>query len=262
MAPLIASFSLSAWGGFDGLLKEFLDSHLQLKINKLEQSKAIVDRDLVPAMKAWKLNGLSRYGDHQFNPTLPKGKASLYGLELSKDFAWGMELTFGNSFLDAESKSFQQSLTLSQELGKNLFGKRFYLAIERANQEIHVGKIVLSQQNQRALGNFYRDYLSTRLQQTLLALQNQALQRSKKRLEVTRKRVRDGLNERADLYSAQIEYLRMQEELASVQFSLQNRLGRLSESLHRQVQAREIDRGFFRGKKFDKISGLQYSGQP
>ena len=45
---------------------------------------------------------------------------------------------------------------------------------------------------------------------------------------MARGRVRDGLNEKVDLYSAQIEYIRRQEELAAARFHWTEALNHLS----------------------------------
>ena len=99
---------------------------------------------------------------------------------------------------------------------------------------------MLSQKNQKELNLFYQNYLSARLKKTLLSLQQLALQRSQKRLTITRKRVSDGLSEKTDFYSAQIEYVRKQEEFTDLKFRLVDVLGSLSQVLYRPVLPTEI----------------------
>ena len=253
-------YSLAAQGGFKDLLGEFLSSHLQLKINKLEKSQATINRDLVRTTKTWRFSARSSYDNNQLD--MAQGsrflglKTSLASLAFSKDFEWGAQLKLSNTFSKSDatplaalvpgdfllkSSTFQQSLTLSQDLGKNFGGQQFYTRLAEANVGIRLSEIVLSQKNQMALSNFYQNYLRARLRKTLLDLQEQALQRSQKRLEITRKRVRDGLNQQAEFYSAQIEHVRKQEEVTSAQLSLGSDLDNLSKDLRRQVETDEIE---------------------
>ena len=247
----LSCYPVTAQGNFKALLKEFLQSHLQLKINQLESSKATIRKDLLKAAQTWQLSGSSRYSDNQLD-TIPGINLSdftvtHYSLGVSREFDWGLRLNLDNAFSHRESASlaapslgnpatelsiFEQTLTLSQDLGRNFLGRQFYTTLEGANESIRLSKITLSQQNQQALGTFYQKYLTARLRQTVLDLQRQALQRSHRRLEVTRKRVDDGLNEKANLYAAQLEYIREQEESASAQLALEEALSNLSQSLH------------------------------
>ena len=80
-------------------------------------------------------------------------------------------------------------------------------------------------------------------------MQQRALQRSEKRLEVTSKRVRDGLNEKADLYSAQIDHVSRREQLAAAQFALDKSLNDLAQKLHRPLQVAEINPVSLRGER-------------
>ena len=256
---LLALCSLTAKGEFN-LLEEFLVSHLQLKMNRLEKSRAVIERDLFRAGKTWSFAASSRYQNNQLDRSLESPFSNLtafhYSLGISRDFEWGGRLTFDHilSQLDRsplptslpggsplKSNAFQQSLGLSQDLGKNFFGKQFYTSLQGVHENINLSQIVLTQKNQKELDIFYQSYLSARLRKTLLILQKKALQRSLKRLNVARQKVGDGLSEKADLYSAQIDHVKKQEELTTAQFYLKEVLNSLSKSLYRQVEPKEID---------------------
>ena len=246
---------MTARGKFGPLLEEFLDSRLQLKINQLEKFQAVTDRNLLGKDKRWSLMASSYYQDNKLashSGSGPQGpglrRTSYYGLGIGKDFPWGGRLSFDNSLSQVnasglvESSLFQQSLTFSQDLGRNLFGQQFYTSLQRGDESVHLSQVVLSQKNQKELSTFYQNYLSVRLKKTLFILQQKALQRSRERLKMARKRVRDGLNEKVDLYSAQIEHVRRQEELTEALFYWKEALNNLSQYLHRLIRSEEINR--------------------
>ena len=243
MALFLILFSLAAQGGPNPLLEEFLDSHLQLKINALEKSRALIDRDLVRGIKTWNFSGSLGHSETQ---------TSFSGFEISKDFEWGGQLKFDHTRPDDAIGGSRRSFTFAQSLGRNFFGRQFYTNLELARRKVQLSDIILSQKNQIELGKFYQGHLRARWGKTLLELQQRALQRSQERLKVIKKRVRDGLNEKADHYSAQIEHVRKQEELASAQFALEEALDNLSNKLHRHVRAEEVARVALKGESLTR----------
>ena len=224
---LFALLPLTAPAGFNHLVQEFLSSHLQLKINASAKSQAIINRDRLRGTKTWNL-------------AISTPQTSSYFLRANKGFEWGGGLQLGHTLNNKDPSKRFFAVSLSQDLGKNFFGRQFYTLLEKAHQGVHLNDIVLSQKNQKELNLFYQNYLSARLKKTLLSLQQLALQRSQKRLTITRKRVSDGLSEKTDFYSAQIEYVRKQEEFTDLKFRLVNALGNLSQVLYRPVLSTEI----------------------
>ena len=255
-------FSRPALGAFKDLLKEFLDTHLVLKINEQKKFKATIDRNLVRATKnRWALSASPRYryDEGAYNAYYDSSKERSYAISISKNFTWGGQLTLGNIFTDTDNTSrssshlsddlgkaplqsyhFKQSLGLTTDLGRDLWGWQFHNSLDQAERRVRISEIMVSQSNQRELSNFYYQYLLACQRKTLLFLQRQALKRSQKRLALTRKRVADGLSERADLYSAQIEEVSKQEELVSAENLWRKSLNDLSKSLNRPVRHREV----------------------
>ena len=107
-------------------------------MNALEKSRALIDRDLVSGAKTWNLSGNSSRSD---------SKTSLHSLGVSKDFEWGGRLQLNHSLSDSpySASNSQQSLTFSQNLGRNLFGRQFYTSLEIANERVRLSEIILSQ---------------------------------------------------------------------------------------------------------------------
>ena len=263
---LLLLFSMTARAKLRPLLEEFLVSRLQLKINQLEKSQVLIDRKLLAEGKRWSFVASSHYQDSQLVSHSSSGplasnlvRTSYYALGISKDFPWGARLSFDNALSQVnrsnlvESSLFQQSLIFSQDLGKNFFGQKFYTSLQEADEGVYLSQVVLSQKNQKELNAFYQNYLSVRLKKTLFVLQKKALHRSQERLKMTRKRVRDGLNGKADLYSAQIEHVRRQEELTEAHFYWKEALNNLSQYFHRQMRSEEINRVSLKTETLTKV---------
>ena len=250
-------FTLAAQSAQRDLIQEFLKSHLQLKINKLEKTQSIIDYKILKAQKTWGLS--SSFTQKQ--ESSPDEKSRMGNVNVDKSFSWGAGLSLGHSFTRKEgSGAFpigensleSNSITYSQDLGRNFFGQKFYTDLQKARAKINLSEIKLSNKNQNELKIFYENLLSTRLKKTLLALEEKALGRSLKRLGITRKRFKDGLSERAELYSAQIEYVKKQQDLETAKFSLEKDLSLLSQMLQRKVGAKEIEKVSLETKIFSQ----------
>ena len=202
---LVLLLSFATQAKFHSLLEEFLRSHLKLKVHRVEQSQANIRRDILLGTKTWRLIG---------NYTYIEEDPYIHSIGFSRDFSWGGQIQFNHSlFLDRSKRS----LNWSQDIGRNFFGQQFSNTLAAAQENIFLSQLTLSQRDQQELDHFYQSYLQARLQRTLLQLQQQSLQRSQQRLDITRKRVRDGLNEQIDLYSAHIELTKKKEELNTAQ---------------------------------------------
>ncbi len=246
---LVFLISTSCFANFNTLLDEFLKNSLNLKQNSLEHSQSVYDRDLYRASKNWSLSSSLSYEDSDLETSVSSNQtqtiSKIAELDITKDFENGLSLTLGHDFTDesssSDSSNFSQSISISQDLGKNFFGRQFYIELREYNERVSLSNIELNENNQKQLYSFYQNYLKSRQSLTIKKLQEDAVERSKTRLAVTRRRVRDGLNEKADLYQAQMELRRQKEELELSDANLAQALSDLSSELHRIVKAREIN---------------------
>ena len=250
MNQLIISFVFMASGlvyaqhKFAPLLQDFLTSNLQLKINRIQQSQSTIERAILRGQKTWSLMGDTNY------QTYGKKQTSLMGV--TKFFEWGGRLRAEHSRFTSERSIMpnnkKTSITYSQDLGRNFFGKQFYLSLELAEENIKYSDLTLSEENQKELKHFYQQYLQTRLTKTLFSLQKQALKRAVDRLNEIKRKVKDGLSEKSDLYLAEIEYLRKKENLTSTKSSWENTKRELSQKLGRDIRDHEIQQVSLKNK--------------
>ena len=223
-------------GKFEPLLKEFMGRNLQLQINELDQSQTITARNLLRESKTWRLSGWVGYDDESppYSFTIRKDLVSGTSIQLEWD-------RFSQETL-GEVTTTKRSFGMSQDIGKNFFGRQFRTSLNASEENIRYSEIVLSEKNQAALMEFYSHYLRACLMKTFFALQQRSLKRSQERLKITTQKVKDGLNEKVDLYTSQMENIRRKEELESSKFSLKQAMNELSKHLYRPIKANEIQK--------------------
>lgn len=254
------SYSFLGYAGFQGLLDEFLDNNLNIKLNEYTKQQVEMDRDAYRAQRTWALELSGLHSENRLENGNTFNFANLvideYNLNLSKDLESGTSISFQNelAILDrslyspiilgsnpVELTSFTQAVTFEQDLGKNFFGRQFYLGLDALNETLKLAEVTLSQSNQEQLLDFHTRYLDVRLRSTTAKLEKEALVRAQKRYDVTKKRVRDGLNEKADLYQAELGVMRQTETFEQSELEAVEAFNRLGEVLHRNIERKEIE---------------------
>ena len=167
-------------------------------------------------------------------------------ISLSKDFSWGGSLSFENSLQQSELLGltpvygFFQTLSYDQDLLRNLFGRQYRGQVSSGEHEVMATKYRSQYEMDNSLYLFASDYLSAALAKKQIRFQLESIKRTKKRVALTKKRVRDGLNERVDLVQARVSLLNQEELLVTRQRELENSLDAISRKLHRRINASEI----------------------
>ena len=252
--------SSMASGSFKNLAKEFLNKNTNIQINKYELQKSKLDLDLLMASKTWSLTADGTYDDNELDTgsstNASQLKTKTYGLDISKDFRTGTTVTLGNTFTDTNKsrlnssllgengvrpKTFKQEISLSQDLWQNFFGRDFKYDIKTTKLGTDITKGSLNSTNQNLLLEFYNAYIDAKLSDALVKLQKEALRRSNRRLNITSKRVRDGLNEKADLYQARMNHITQQENLDIFTQGLKSNVIIISNQIQREVSIDELD---------------------
>ncbi|MFW5887385.1 MAG: TolC family protein, partial [Bacteriovoracia bacterium] len=136
---------------------------------------------------------------------------------------------------------YRHSLSYSQDLWQNFFGRHFKSQIDEANFNSQGIEKKTKGLNQQVLFNFYQHWLNAKVAKTLVILQKDALNRSLRRSKTIWKRVKDGISEKADWYDSQIELEQYKEELNLQKQRLVEALSLLSQDLHREVKQIEIN---------------------
>ena len=256
-AALLLSFSaLASW---EVLYKEFLQRNSILKINQAKLEQSNIDLESFYGMYDFVVSGSYSYMNDQkdvLSPFQPRGTINdTATLNLARQFSWGGSLEFVNSLSHNDISNwnpalrngrpndiytFSQTLSYSQDLGKNFLGKATQAQEDSSLAKQKLAEVSLTIENQQKVFEFYQAYLNVKLQKTLMKLQEEALLRSEKRRDLISRRVRDGLREKVDLYQAEIGLKTQQEALQSTKATLVESLTSLGILLEREVSIEEI----------------------
>ena len=240
------------------LAHEYVQNNATLKEVRNRITSAEWDTTLLKASKTWNLGYTPFHRDDNLQTLSPFSPTSSQTTEhvfsLTKDFEWGGKLILGkrlshfqqernsaffNSNLDTHS--FTHEIRYRQNLGADLLGRIFRKEKTISQQRHQLARREYRQHLQGGLLALAQSYANTRLQRSLTLLQREALKRAKAIKNFVRKRVRDGLREKVDLYRAQSNVHLQQEQIYSALKNLDASLERLSSTLHRKVLAGEIE---------------------
>lgn len=259
------------------LIEEFLDSSLNIKIADLEYSNAVLSKEAVEATNTWNSTFTATNDDNKLDAAAAGFNANQiktrnYTLGISKSFDFGLSLSLENELEEQDRSAlsgflasdtpiiyeFGQTISFTQNLGKNFLGRQFEYQLNSLEEFVNFSKITLDENKQLALSEFYRNLLLARQGKTLRDIAKEGHRWSVRLLRVTEKRVRDGLNEKADLYQAQLNERQDKETLESASFNFKSVLLELSEHLRREVTESEID-SIPLGKIKDLTRNIDYS---
>lgn len=240
--------------------REFLAENFELTKGRLEVDLAKYDLEGFNEKRPWSLiygGSITDSGlDSSSSVSNSNATTTLHTLSLVKEFNWGGEFSFENSYLkidnDPTSSSvtfggnqknyeFSQSLSYSQNLGKNFLGRQEFKKKEIIQSGIELAKASFNMKAENGLGDFVGAYLRASLAKRMVALQNQALKRAQKRTELIKKMVKDGLRLKVDLLQAQMALIAQKEAVVSARGDFKESLGNLSNLLHRKILDSEID---------------------
>ncbi len=275
---LVLCMTSIAYGSRNSLVEEFLESSLDIKISDLTYSSAELQRDTLRATRTWTGSLTSSIDDNQLDPVVEtfnanQIKTTNYALEFSKAFEFGLNASLSSEYTKQDRSSisgilatndpiiyeFGQTLSFTQDLGRNFFGRQFYYQLRGINESINFSRIQLEESKQIALSNFYRNLLIARQRKTLMKIAQESFDWNKKNLAITQKRVKDGLNEKADLYQARLNERLAKENLENAKFQYKSIKLQLSEELRREIKDNEIEEVEL--KKVDLTKNIDFTLQ-
>ena len=241
----------TAFSDVKSLLEEFERVNGDLKKAKEQIKLASLSKDSIFAKMGWSLSSNSYYSQNQLEPLSAssdiRGGYWNVSADISKPFLWGGQFGIENSItsstLDLTSKTsyqFEQGLSYYQNLGKNFFGRETYKALAIAEREIGVQKITESFILENKTLEFYNYYINISLEKALLSLEKNALARAKKRSELIRGWVKDGLKRKVDWQQSVMTELQGAERVEMANLRMKGALDSLSKLLHRRVSIREV----------------------
>ena len=238
--------------------KEYLQNNSDILVSATKVETAQFDYESFLLTKTWNLN-------YNFNKTdgnlesastflSTDSTSSSHILSLSKDTEWGGTFSLNNTLSSYETSlsptttyGFNQGVSYKQNLGRDFLGRSFQKSKEATASNAHMAKVNHDETIQTGLLKLSQSYFSSALNKSLVKLQKEAKQRAIKRLNLIKRRFKDGLRERVDLYQAEIAVFNQDEQIKAAQIRLKSSLESLATSLHREVSGEEIQ-GFLEKK--------------
>ena len=238
-----------------GLSREFLEKNPRiLRLKEIVRQEEFNYGEKVHE-KRWQALAQTAYSNDQMERS-PQERSFFenrrheYGLDFRRDFATGGSFTLSQGFsgltprssaLRETSYEFVQGLSYSQDLGANFLGRNYRSELARARLNLDYSSSLREAGIQEELHGFASSYTDLKLHKTLLVLQDQAVERAKRRVSFVRQRVTTGLKERVDLYQSQMDLLSREEEKRSLLADIVSGLATLSREIGREVEDREVD---------------------
>ncbi|MCR9205844.1 MAG: TolC family protein [Halobacteriovoraceae bacterium] len=251
-------FSNPSFASLKNIAKDFLENNAQVKVAESQVELAALDVKAFELTRntnlTWnsernnnKLESFSafaaRFAGGAFRQPI---ESTRHNLELSKDFNWGGSAAITNSLqaIDVPGAQkiygFTQGISYTQNLGRDFFGRTFYLQKDQLNYNLGFTKANSENDIQNSLLSLVQNYFDAALQKSLVKLQSEAKSRAKQRMDLIEKRVRDGLREKVDRIQAEISLYQADENVKSAEQNFTSAIERLSTSVHREVPVSEI----------------------
>ena len=173
-------------------------------------------------------------------------ESNSYSLGISRAFSWGGNASIANQYQEITAQGarkiygFTQRFSYSQNLSRDFFGKNFSLEKDALSFNIESTKARSENEVQGQLFNLVQTYYNAALQKALVKLQSEAKSRAGRRLNLIKKRVKDGLREKVDFIQAEISFYRSEESVKTAQQNLAAAIEGLSTSVHRKVTDEDV----------------------
>lgn len=249
----LTSFSLMA-KPVAPLLQEFLAKNIEVEKLGLNYHLLELNDDGAQASKPWNLSFSGTYLDSQLDsasPTAYDTVAKSGAVNLSKELFSGTsfilstglsqnDLTLKSGGTTTNSSEGYQQLTLSQSLGQNFFGQQDRADLKVASLNREAGVIGLSKSTQAQILNFYSTLLKTSLYRSMVDFSEQAYKRGIEHTELVKRRVRDGLREKVDLYQVEMTQRSLWENVIASKKNLLDAEAELTAMLQRKINGDEI----------------------
>ena len=234
------------------LVEEYLSNNSSVLKSKAQIQSSFLNISSVEAQKIWSLtySGVKEKDNlEQLSAFSTRDTSTTtHFLSLGKGFNWGGEFALNNTLLKYETPTsiqptngFSQGFSYTQDLGANFLGRSYYSELNTAKETHASTKSQVQHGLQASLYGFATTYSQVKLNPSLLKLQEAARERAKRRKELIRRRVRDGLKEKVDLIQARIELLAAEEQVKTAKMQRKISMESLSNSLHRDVSRKEVE---------------------
>jgi outer membrane protein len=268
------TFGSGTHGPLGKLAKDLLSNNSEVLSGDNDLEKAKIDIELHSADMNWALSYDYGFDDSKLENSFFFSSAPVettsHSVGLSTSFYHGGTFSFSNNLTTAEginsftkinskTHGFSQTIAYSIDLGANLFGRQNRLEREILNQKESLTEKKSSQIKDEQLLQLALGYTRARLAMTVETLDSEALMRSKKRESFVRKRVKDGLKLKVDLYQAEMSTGAQVEALATSKVTKESSFEKLGKLVHRPINKEDINPFIFENteKETPAVSNLQ-----
>lgn len=225
--------SFHSMASFQNLVKEFAQNNNDLEILELEMERAkLVSEDFDGAFD-WNLNFSvgtedsfpAGFFDFQAQNTI----SSFASLGLTKNFSWGAQFSFTNTFIDYDLTNWTRSapfetgaevrnvFSYTQDLSKDFLGSATEQREMVAKTSYELAKVVNNINRQQKYFDFFNTYLVAKLQKTIVQLNKEALERQERRYKTIAKKYRDGISQKIDKLQSQMALETQKTQLKQIQ---------------------------------------------
>ena len=251
--------STSIQAGLKNIAKDFLENNADVKVAESQVQLAALDVQAFEMTRNTNLSFNSERNDNEqesfsiFLATLGRDAffrqpnlQTRHTLSLNKEFEWGGTAALTNTYSEIEVdgapkiKGFTQGISYTQNIGRDFLGRTFYLQKEQLTFNLAFTEANSENQIQNSLFQLVSNYYDAALQKSLVKLQGDAKKRAERRVNLIRRRVKDGLREKVDLIQADISLYRADENVKTAEQNFTSAIENLSTSVHREVVPSEI----------------------
>ena len=250
--------TFSSYASLNNLAKEFLERNSIVAEAKSQIVLAQLDIEAWDNSKTTSLSWNSNYNNNAlesysaFAAQFAGGafrfpiEMHTHGITVGKDFSWGGNLSFENTYNQIQAEGtqriygFTQGLTFTQNIGRDFFGQNYKLQGKSLEESLKASESQSKNEIEQSLLNLINSYYSASLNKSMVKLQTEAQKRAKRRLDLIQRRVKDGLREKVDLIQAEISLLTAQESVKSANQSLISNLESISTAVHREVTKDDV----------------------
>jgi outer membrane protein len=253
--------NLTGYSAFKDLAAEYLKASSQVKLSDLKGIQSVYDYNKVLNKNDWQL--VSTFFDKESNPAALFSFQSVdthtqaFQLGLSRDFNTGTNLSFGQERIfydltkwdeaslsrlaDDQLYEVKNRIQITQDLWNNFGGRIQQNLVESAALKKNISH--LESRKEKALGliKLYKIYIATRFNQSLAQLNLVNLSIKKKRQDFIKRRIRDNLSPKVDLYTTDITYYSALDKVESSKNSILENYNELEKILGRKVTEGEIE---------------------
>ncbi|TDJ08209.1 MAG: TolC family protein [Deltaproteobacteria bacterium] len=260
---LILILCSPAYASLNKLTEELIENNfgIQEKDQQIFISKQNVQQFW--AMRPWNLNIDASYrNDHSafFTPVSNMNAVyQNYLAQFNKRLVWGgqfqVDATFIRTVRDDENFiyvfgkdqgepktffNFKMGISYIQDLGRNVFGREEYKDLETREYAVSVSRASKDLEIESKVLEFFVAYIKVRQLKTVLISEKNALDRAKKRTNLIRRMVKDGLRLDVDLDESRMIEIEKEEAVKRAYINLGTTLERVSNLVHREVKEDEI----------------------